>query len=502
MPSSIPPVLGAEKVIRVAMFSNDPVGIDVLSQAFSPDGYSVLTQICEPLLHPDVNGRLRGAIAESWRQVSPTQWEFRIRKGILFQNGEPCDGAAIKTSIDTIIDPQTGSAFSQPLNTIQSVLVSPADPHVVRIITAFPDGMLLYRLTFAAIIPPLYLKRVGVDGFHRRPVGTGPFRFVEWIPKKQIVLERNPDYWLPGYPKIDKLVYVILPPDKWIPALNSGEVNVVPFLDGRHMREVVKNKNLKIMKRKCLYTTLIMLHNRGPLSLKSVRQALNYALDKSDIIKYADYGNSIPVASLGLEGNIGKNPDLKPYPYDIEKAKQLLAETPYSNGFSLKVLTGDTSAALANIMRAQYDKINVKLQLEIVPRTDLTEKVMIYQLQNDLKRPDYDLVLYPVDNPLIDISFPGRWGYYSRSPWSLLRDPDYDEMYLWALKAHSFEEHEKKLRELDRFFHQEALSIFTTQRILTVVTHERVTVPVPISGVFDAGTFSQAYVCDPLANPE
>lgn len=486
------PVFAGEKEIRIAMFSNDPVGIDVLSQAFSPDGFSVLSQISEPLLHPDVDGKLQGAIAHAWKQINATEWEFRIREGITFHNGEVCDGYAVKTSIETILDPHVGSAFSQPLNTIKSVSVSLTDPYVVRIKTLFPDGMLLYRLSFAAILPPRYLKAMGVEGFHRRPVGTGPFRFVKWVPKKEIILEKNTDYWRTGCPKVDSLVYVILPRDKWIPALKEGRVNIVPFLDGRHIREVVKNKDLRVEKRKCLYTTVIMLHNRGPLASKAVRQALNYALDKNDIVRYADYGNSIPVASLGLEGNIGKNTDVKPYPYDIQKAKRLLAETPFAEGFTLKVLTGDISEALAKIMRAQYSKINVRLDLEVVPRTDLTKKVMIYQIRNHLKRPDYDLVLYPVDNPLIDSSFTARWAYFSQSPWSLLRSRKYDEKYLWALQANSFKAHEKRLWELDRFFHEEAFSIFTTQRILTVVTHKGVTLPIPLNGNFYYGTFDKA----------
>jgi len=492
--ASLPVCEASEKILRIAMFSNDPVGIDVLSQAFSPDGYSVLAQISEPLLHPDVDGRLQGAIAESWEQVSPTEWEFRIRRGIRFQNGEECDGHAVKFSIETILAPETDSAFSQPLKTIEAVTVAPDDPYNVRIETAYPDGMLLYRLAFAAIIPPKYVRQAGLEGFHRHPVGTGPFRFVEWHPKREIVLDKNPEYWRKGYPKVDKLVYVILPPEKWIEALNTGEVNVVPFLDGRHIREVVKNRDLRVMKRKCLYTTVIMLHNRGPLEHKEVRQALNYALNKRDIVKYADYGNSIPVASLGLEGSIGRNEALEPYPYDIEKARRLLARTPYSGGFHLKVLTGDTSRALARIMKAQYGKLNISLDLEVVPRTDLTEKVMIYQVRNKLRRPDYDLVLYPVDNPLINLAFTGDWGYLSQSPWSLLRSPAYDEKYMWTLQARSFEEHEERLKELDRFFHEEAFSIFTTQRILTVVFRDGVKVPVPINGGYYFDTFNQAEI--------
>jgi peptide/nickel transport system substrate-binding protein len=153
--------------------------------------------------------------------------------------------------------------------------------------------MLLYRLAFALIIPPKYIERVGLDGFHRHPVGMGPFKFVQWFPKKEIILEKNEGYWRKGYPRVDKLVYVILPPERWIDALNTGEANVVPFLDGRHVRGVIQNKNLRVMKRKCIYTTIIMLQNRGPLQYKEVRQALNYALNKRDIVKYADYGNSI-----------------------------------------------------------------------------------------------------------------------------------------------------------------------------------------------------------------
>ncbi len=353
-------IFSAEK-LRVVNFSSDVPGITPFS-SFDPDSYSVITQIFDSMIHIDLNGKRVPGLALSWKLVDKKSYEFVLRQGVKFHNGEEFNAEAVKFSYEKFIDPATKAGNAWIFSTIKSVEI--VGPYRVRIHLKHPDGMFLFRLSmFGAIVPPKYVERVGLEAFNKKPVGTGPFQFVNWQKGSEIVLKKNPNYWQANIPFFDELVFKILPGDQWLAALERGEVDVITNVHSRDLAKVEANPDLKAMKRLVLQGYWVFLKNDGPLADVNVRKALNLAVDKKNLIKVQGNGLGKPLASLGKIGEIGKNPTLKPYPYNIEKAKKLLKTAGYANGFSIKAIAIEQAEPLSKALVKDLARIGVKVEL-------------------------------------------------------------------------------------------------------------------------------------------
>ena len=143
--------------------------------------------------HPD--GKLYPGLATEWKLSGPTTWTFKLRQGVKFHNGDAFTSADAKFSIERTYDPAAKTRVATVFTTIDRIEVP--DPGTLVIHTKKPDPLLPARLAFYAgqIVPEKYVKSVGADEFNRKPVGTGPVRFVSWTKDDRLVLEANPAYW-------------------------------------------------------------------------------------------------------------------------------------------------------------------------------------------------------------------------------------------------------------------------------------------------------------------
>ncbi len=232
----------------------------------------------------------------------------------------------------------------------------------------------------------------------------------------------------------------------------------------------------KILKRQVLAGYWVMLKNEGPLANKKLRQALNLALNKEALVDYADFGNAEPLASLGKSGEFGANPRLKPYPYDVEAAKALLQESGVETPMTLKVIVADIAESVAKIMKHDFAQLGIELDMEVVPRAEWADKVVGFKIRTG-KPADYDLAINLVDNPIYNLAFHAGLFLHSESPWALLNDAEFDRRYLDALQAADAEQHRVRLEALDAFIHEEALMVFTTQRVITAAVRKGVRIP-------------------------
>ena len=163
-------------------------------------------QIFDTLLRRNIKTlQLEGNLAESWRLVNDTTWQFKLRRNVKFHNGEPFDAAAVKFSIERMLNPQQAAPGRTSIATIDHVEV--VDPYTVNVITKTPFPLLPVRMSpghcgTVGIVPPKYVAQVGDAGFAVKPVGTGPYKFVEWVKDDRLVLEANKDYHR-GAPAID-----------------------------------------------------------------------------------------------------------------------------------------------------------------------------------------------------------------------------------------------------------------------------------------------------------
>ncbi|MGO9018214.1 MAG: ABC transporter substrate-binding protein [Syntrophobacteraceae bacterium] len=478
------------KTLKVASFTADVPAITSLDTSFDPDSYIIITQIFDSLVHIDLDGKRTPALATSWTLVDDTTYEFELRKGVKFHNGEEFDAQAVKYTYETIVDPKTKAGNAWIMNTIKEVEI--IDPFKVRIKLTHPDGLFLYRLNlFGSIAPPKYIREVGLDGFNKKPVGTGPFKFVSWDKGKEIVLAKNPGYWKEGVPNYDELVFKILPQDKWADALVAGDVDLITDVPPGDISKTEANTNLKTMHRLVLQSYWVLLKNQGPLADVRVRQALNYAVNKDRLIKAQGGGHGAAMASLGMQKEVGQNTELAPYAYDPEKAKSLLAEAGYSNGFTLKAISISEAGPLNATIREDLSKVGVNVDLEAVSRPEWAKKVIVGKMQGTPYPGDMAINL--VDNPIVDMAFHAGLFLASPSPWSFLNDPEFDKKFQWALFMASPDKHVPALRTLDQYIHDQALMLFTFQTDRYFAMKKDVTVSnVGLNGHIDYVVFSEA----------
>jgi peptide/nickel transport system substrate-binding protein len=291
----------------------------------------------ETLVLADDKGEIVPALATSWKNVDATTWEFKLRTGVRFHNGEPFDAAAAKYTLERILDPEVKSAWATRLNLISGVEAAAPDTLVIK--TRQPFVALPANLTVAYMLPPQYAAQQGVAGFGKAPVGTGPFKLVEWVVDSHLTVERNAEYWK-GAPSINRITFRNVPEESGrLAALESGEAQLAfpvspdqaPRLQGRSelkLEEIALGQALTVALRSI---------GTGPLEKREVRQALNYAIDKERLHKALLQGHGrLLDGQLAGPDTFGYNPNLKAYPYDVNKAKELLAQAGHPDGFEVK----------------------------------------------------------------------------------------------------------------------------------------------------------------------
>jgi peptide/nickel transport system substrate-binding protein len=356
------------KELRVALGSFPPS----LTLGISSNPSIMLNnQFTEPLVRANAEGQLVPALATSWKAIDDTTWEFKLRRGVKYHDGEPFNAQTVKFAFDRIMDPKRTYGLRSRIDPVKSVEV--VDEYTMRMKTSKPFPLLPRSLTEVLMEPPpAYVNQVGEEGVVKKPVGTGPFKVLDFQPNQQLILEANPDYW-DGRPKVDRLVIRnIKDPSTRVSALQAGEVHIIDQVPV-HLVKTLDTAKYKVLPRK-VSAGLVLTFNlleEGPLRNLKVRQAIDYAIDRKALFNslFQGYG-AILDGQLPTKGSVGYDPLLKATPYDPEKAKKLLAEAGYGNGLSL-VLNGpagkyvnDREMILA--IAAQLKKVGIDVKPNIM----------------------------------------------------------------------------------------------------------------------------------------
>ena len=285
-------------------------------------------------------------LASSLRSGNALTWELKLRTGIKFHNGEPFNAEAVKFTIDRVLDPATKSVTRGNFTWIKEVKI--INENTVQIITANPFPAAAEFLTLAYIVPPKYLKAVGDEEFNRKPVGTGPYKFVEWKKAEHLIVEANPDYWKgspKGMPKIKTIVFRTIPETTTqIAELLSGGVDIIRNVPPDQIAVVKDSPNARISATKVLRVNSLLLDSAGrasktPLMNQKVREAIAYAINVDEMLSKILGGYAERTATGVNPLHFGFDASIKPYPYDPERAKKLLAEAGYPNGFEMTLNT-------------------------------------------------------------------------------------------------------------------------------------------------------------------
>jgi peptide/nickel transport system substrate-binding protein len=328
-----------ELAIAVA---TDPITVDPRG-AMNVISWSLAYHIADPLVGKDRDLKIVPLLAESWDRPDPLTWRFKLRKGVKFHNGEDVTAQAVKNTLDVMIDPELAKAKKIQVSSIirgnfRTVdKVEAPDPHTVIIKTKAPYRPMLLGLAQLGITPASALD--GGEASIARPIGAGPYKFVEYVPGSRLVLEANPTYW-GAKPAWKRVTVRIIPENATrVAALQTGEVSAIYNVPPDAIDRIKGNKDLVVQDTLTTrYNYLYLQNDRPPFNDKRVRLAVNYALDKDQIARVIFKGLAKPASAPMGPATAFFDKALTPYPYDVAKAKALLAEAGYPNG--LKFVMG------------------------------------------------------------------------------------------------------------------------------------------------------------------
>ena len=283
-------------------------------------------------------------LAESIKSVNPTTWELKLRKGVKFHNGEPFTAESVKFSFDRVLNPEQKSPIRGNFTWVKSVDV--VDDSTVRIVTQKPYPLIQEILTFGnfAMVPPKYVKEKGDAHFARNPVGTGPYKFVEWRKGEHTAVEANEQYWK-GAPAIKTIVFRVIPETPTqIAELLSGGVDILRAVPPDQISAIGRSGVARVSATQILRVVFLQMDGDGragktPLTDVRVRRAINHAVNADEIIQKVLGGLAVRTPAGTNPMAFGFDPAIKPYAFDPDRAKKLLAEAGFPNGFEITLNT-------------------------------------------------------------------------------------------------------------------------------------------------------------------
>jgi peptide/nickel transport system substrate-binding protein len=343
----VPLTAGAAPAGKVVIAQGvDPTTLDTMNQSETPAS-NLAINIWDTLVERDGNLKIVPALAaELPKNVAPAVWEVKLRKGVKFTNGEDFNAESVKFSLERVAHGKLrGSSFFAPIDRVEIV-----DPYTVRIHTKKPWPTLIPAMTFnqASMYPPKAYAGKDSAAISKEPIGTGPYKFVRWSKDEEIVLEANANYWR-GAPKIKTVVFRPIPDDAVrVAALQNGEIDVAVNIPPHLAAIIDRHPKIFLTTAPSIRTIQLMFYThqfdkdhklvgvyQGPSADKRLRQAITYAVNVDEIIKGVLDGKAVPVATMLTTMHFGFDPTLKPVKQDLGKAKKLMAEAGFPNGFEM-----------------------------------------------------------------------------------------------------------------------------------------------------------------------
>jgi len=456
-----------DRTLRIAANGLPPEKGNPFSNTQTPSIY-ITGGIFDGLTRLQANGKLIPWLATSWRNIDPLTWEFTLRQDVVFSNGYPFNAEAIVTAVDYLVKP--GPAIEGVRRNLSLLAGAQArSKHVVEIITRYPvPNLPQYMVSFWIPEPNAWLG-MEREEFFETPIGTGPFRMVNWEPHRATLVS-VPTSW--RTPKVEGLEVLIIPdPSARIQALQSNRIDITLLVtpDDIDSIEAVGGRVISWIDAS-VSGIFLKTKQDTPLGDVRVRRALNMAVDRQTIIDLLLGGQTVLSGQPAVRNAFGHNPTIAPYPYDPEAASALLAEAGYADGFSFTVETslgGTNGSAVIQRVANDLRKIGIIMNLRVLPTI-----AFLANFARGLTEGDAFTMIWPA-YPVLDTLQTMRLH-------SCLKPDGWycDKRIMPFIKAAQVEWDKSRAMDLrksiNRFYHDEAPSIFLYETVFFAGLSKRI----------------------------
>jgi len=436
----------------------------------------------EGLLALDKDNNWVPCLAEDWRWIDERTIEFKLREGVKFHNGERFNAEAVRANWEAYrrMESPTEERYAMlPDETLFEII----DEYTVRFTLPEPDGIVFPKFSsyFLQLAPTFFKKHKFEEmnwGYlpEPGPWGTGPFKLVEGAvpyvrPSDRVVLEAYEGYWDRRYPKVKRVIFdnTLIGDRKEAMRLcreSEGAVDIVSYIRPLDTLKVAMSKFAKVVKSKDV-TWLRIIFNLRKKDSKwrdiRLRKALNYAINRKELWKYGAKGNAYNLEGFPIPaGAYGHNPNLIPYTYDTTKARALLAEAGYPDGFEVNIITLEAWRLETQIMKRMLERIGLKVKFDVLTMPEFFRKIYYPLLDKPPEEQEWDLHVFG----LMDWS--GHTGL-SFLPWNYIEetdirwieyDPVYEKMWKDMIRTVDPEAQEDKIRQMLQYLYERAYALF------------------------------------------
>ena len=355
---------GAEEA--AGLTAPEPTGQIIVAQSGDPNTIdpkylkdrttqNVLRLMFDSLYHRDNDQKAVPWLATSYENPDELTWRFHLRQGVKFHNGNDFKANDVKFTLGRLVEDDSQFSTRKYVDRVEVV-----DDYTVDIITKEPYAAFMTRVVLWHMTDEEYFNEVGAEGFGSNPVGTGPFTFVEWAKDERVVFEANRDYW-GGSPKIKTVIFTPIPEEATsIAALEAGDVDIIG-VPPEYVDQAPEGIEVVTVPGTRAYF-LAMNVNVEPFDDVRVRQAMNYAIDVESIIENVLNGLARRLDNPLLPEAFGYIAT-PVYSYDPDKAKSLLAEAGYPDGFEMKIDARPSYKELAEVLVGQLSALGIKVNV-------------------------------------------------------------------------------------------------------------------------------------------
>lgn len=398
---------GKEQTTLTIAQSSDIPAMDP-QNSLSTTGDRVFRNMFSRLFYRDANMEIQPELVDTYENVDDTTWQFKLKEGVTFHNGDPLTAEDVKFSLERVMTDDTLKEYTYFQQFLE---VNALDELTVEIKTDGPMPTILPLLAKSGsdVLPKKYFEEVGVEGFQKNPVGSGPYKYVEWIRDDRVVLEKFEEYFGEA-PKWEEVVVRAIPESSTrVGELLTKGVDIATDIPPNEWERVNGEEGVSLVKGDTTRVMLIMLrHTDGFVtSDPKVREAIDLAINEKAIVDSVLKGTAVPVRSRVPEGVIGANPELyDTYVYDVEKAKQLLAEAGYEDGLELTFTAPKgrypLDGEVAQLVAGMLGEVGIKVNLELLESSAFLDKynsksneeMIMIGLADGLLDASYSLVHY------------------------------------------------------------------------------------------------------------